>query len=322
MYRKILISGLAVLLGIGILYQPYATAEEKKMSKSTTAEVKIEIKKPDAGNEKIKSLFEEISFLNLVNGLNLTEKQIKDIIAYNQEALQLKSEINQQNEDLKKEIIVAYQELKKAVEKNQGIPKDVEKRAFEMEMRGKKELKEQAMPAVKEIENKIAAVFSDAQKEVINTFNPCLIPPQNLKNPVRAGQATDNTMFTNMLKRLRSIPESEWEENKDNFVQKHLDGIQSHLGKFTPEEIGQEKKRILEVVENARTMDDAEFELNLPQLAESFKPKHKTKELHEELQKLEEQRFNALGRIGRLFLQPCVVPVLTKRLEMMKTQDK
>lgn len=320
MYRKILIAGLVVLSATGILHQPYATAEEKKMSKPATAEVKMEIKKPDAGEETIRSLFEEISFLNLLNGLNLSDAQMKDIIKYNQEALQIKSEMNQQNEDLKKEIIEAYQELKKAVEKNQGISKEVEKRAFEMEMRGKKELKEQAMPALKEIENKITAVFSDAQKEVINTFNPCLIPPQNLKNPVRAGQATDNTMFTNMLKRLRSIPESEWEENKDNFVQKHLDGIQSHLGKLTPEEIAQEKKRILEVIENARTMDDAEFELNLPQLAESFKPKHKAKELHEELQKLEEQRYGTLGRIGRFFLQPCVVPVLTKRLEMMKTQ--
>jgi hypothetical protein len=204
------------------------------------------------------------------------------------------------------------------LEKNQPVPPEVEKRAAQLEQRAKKEIHMNSSQALKDVEKKLDKVFTDAQKEVINTFNPCLIPPKDLKNPVRAGQASDNTMLTNMLKKLRSMSEDEWEKMKDGFVERHLNEIQKHIGKLSAEELAAEKKRILEIVENARTMDDAEFQLNLPRLSESLKPAHKVKEMREELHKLEENRMNALGRVGQFFMKPIVVPILTKRLEVMK----
>ncbi|MFA5794474.1 MAG: hypothetical protein WC980_05335 [Candidatus Brocadiia bacterium] len=314
MYRAIILLALAGLAST-VLWQSPAINAADKADEAAVCPMP-QAPKPE---EQMRMLFEDISFLNLLNALNLNEKQITDIIACNKDAQAIREEAGARNEKLLKECVAAYQTLKDTLEKNQQVPQETEQRAFRIEQAVKKELQTENNRRLKEVESKLDGVFSDAQKEVINTFNPCLIPPKNLKDPVRAGQASDNTMFSNMLKRLRGIPDKEWQTRQDDFVQRFMGDAQQHIGKLTEDEYAKEKERIIGLVDKARAMNDAEFELNLPQLSESLKPTHKVKELRQELSSMEEQRFNMLGRTGHFFLKPNITPILTKRLELVKS---
>lgn len=277
--------------------------------------------KPSEFEMKLQKSFEEISTLNLINGLNLTEDQIKQIIECNKELETLRQGCNKEFESVASDTLDAYGKLKEAVEKNQGIPKDVERKAFMMEQQIK-QMREEMMQEAGQIEKKLDGILTEAQMEVINTFNPCLIPPKNLKDPVRAGQANDNDHILNMFKRIRSLPADVYDKEKDKIVSKHLEEIQKHIGKLTEQEYEQEKQNTLTVFEKVRAMKDVEFELNGPEVATDYMKhgkKLKGEELRDEMMKLNQTRHGGLGRAGRYLLGPTVVQVLTKRLEMMKS---
>ncbi|MBI4712126.1 MAG: hypothetical protein HY762_02290 [Planctomycetes bacterium] len=277
--------------------------------------------KPPEFEMKLQKAFEEISTLNLINGLNLTQDQIKQIIECNKELETLRQDCNKEFESVASDTMDAYGKLKEAVEKNQGIPKDVERKAFMMEQQVK-QIREEMMSEASNIEKKLEAVLTEAQMEVVNTFNPCLIPPKNLKEPVRAGQANDNDHILNMFKRIRSLPSDVYDKEKDKIVSRHLEEIQKHIGNLTQEELEQEKQNTIAVFDKVRAMKDVEFELNGPEVATEYMKhgkKLKGEELRDEMMKLNQTRHGGLGRVGRYLLGPTVVQVLTKRLEMMKS---
>jgi len=319
------------LVLVGLLIGLAAVADEKKEStgsETTSASVKTEanvsIVKTETFFDAIGRAFQEISTFNLVNGLNLTEEQIKQLIDCNKELDELRQDCVKEYEAIADEVLFAYGKLKEAVEKNQGIPKEVEHRAFMMEQKVK-QMKEEMIAEAAQIEKKAEKILTEGQIEVLNTFNPCLIPPKNLKDPVRAGQASDNEMLINMLSYLRSLPDEIFEREKDKIAEKHLEVVQHHLGKFTAEEARRAKERLLGFLEKLRSMTDEGFELNKSELADELKSitPDKAKELREELGKLDKQRRGGFGRVGMFLLKPeIVIPVLTKRLEMMKNMPK
>jgi hypothetical protein len=291
--------------------------------KKEANEASIKHKKPFAIIEdKIEELFEEITLLNLINGLNLTEEQIKQIIQYNNEVQLLREQIEEVNNKTIQKVIDAFSKLKSALEKNEGIPKDIERYAAMMDQENK-EIKEGMMNSVAAIEKELTTILLEGQIEVINTFEPCLIPPKNLKDPVRAGQAQDSEQGLNLLRRVRKIPQEIFDQDKYEIVERHLEMVQKHTGKLTNEERKTEAERLLKVMEQARAMSDKEFELNGPDLARQFmteskKTCKKDKELREELERIHQTRRGGPTRIGRYLLNPRILPILGKRLEMMK----
>ena len=274
------------------------------------------------GERQIRGLFEQITFLNLINGLNLTEAQVKSIIRINEKAREKASIFQQEQSPLVSEVVAAYGELKNTLEKNQGIPPEVERLAFMMEQK----LKTGRQGLIDEgsgLEKEIAQVLTEAQMEIVNTFEPCLIPPKNLKNPVRAGQANDDEMGLKFLARLREMSNEVFEEKIDFIIKKHLDQVKKHVGKLSEEEYQAEGERLYELAVKAREMSDVDFELNSSELAAQIKPPIKEKELRAELHKIEQSRGKTLGRVGRYLLKPeVVISLLEKRLELMVNQPQ
>ncbi|MBI4833724.1 MAG: hypothetical protein HY811_02735 [Planctomycetes bacterium] len=274
--------------------------------------------------QKYQQAFTEIMLLNLVNGLNLTDTQIPKLIDLNKKADNLRKEYESKANELAGEVLTAYQKLKEALEKNQGIPENIEQKAFRME-RQIIELKKEFESKLPGYEKEAEKILTRAQLEIINTFNPCLIPPKNLKDPVRAGQANDNEMLMNLFQRIREIPDEVFERDKDKIVRKHLEMLQEHIGKLTQDEYKEEKECFLELIEEVRNMDDVEFELNAPDMATKYMErgkKLKGEDLREEIMQLEKTRRGGVGKIGHFILNPAMAPILAKRLEMMKNTPK
>lgn len=274
--------------------------------------------------QKYQQSFQEIMLLNLINGLNLTEEQIKKLIDQNQKVDKLRKEAEAEMNKLAADVFEAYQKLKETLEKNQGIPKDVEQRAVKME-RQIIELREKVEAKLPELEKEAESILSDAQLEIVNTFNPCLIPPKNLKDPVRAGQANDNEMLMNLFQRIRSLSSAAWEKDKNKIATRHLEEMQKHIGRLNEKEYAQEKEKFLTLLEEIREMDDVEFELNAPDLADEYMKhgkKLKGEDLRDEMEQLRKTRRGGFGRVGQYLLNPTVVPILARRLEIMKNTPK
>lgn len=277
--------------------------------------------KPDC-EEQIRGLFEEIMLLNLVNGLNLTEDQIKQLLQYNKEVQTLKEQMEAENTRTLNGVINAYTKLKSTLEKNEGIPKDIEHQAFMMEQEVKR-INGELMESVANIEKELTGVLIESQVEIINNFNPCLIPPKDLKDPVRAGQAANSEQGLDMLRRIRKMPPDVYEDRKSEIIDRHLENIQKHLGKLNDDEKKRESERLMKVMDKARAMPDKDFELNGPDLAREFfndskKTLEKDKELQKEADKIRQERHGGPTRLGRFLLNPRIVSILEKRLELMK----
>jgi hypothetical protein len=56
----------------------------------------------------------------------------------------------------------------------------------------------------------VEEVLSEGQKAVLSSFTCCLVPPQSLSDPVRAGQADSDERVVALLRRVRSCPDSHW----------------------------------------------------------------------------------------------------------------
>ncbi|MFH0953905.1 MAG: hypothetical protein V1873_06215 [Verrucomicrobiota bacterium] len=63
---------------------------------------------------------------------------------------------------------------------------------------------------LKELSAKACGMLTPAQREILDGFKPCFIPPRNFRDPVRVGQAKNDTGFgEKAFDKLRAVPESQ-----------------------------------------------------------------------------------------------------------------
>ena len=296
--------------------KPKQDTDTTNNDEPTLEEINLEIR-------KVKQL---ISFLNLFNGLHLSEEQLEELIKINEEYKADLEEYKERARERMKEWLNALNDWEKALE-NGELPKDLMHRAgradFGLAM-GKKKMEDLKL----KYKGRLETVFTDAQKEIIKDFAPCVIPPKNLKDPVRVGQASVNDRFIKELRRLRRVPRSRFHNVLDKVLQRHPPKHIIKKHRMTEEEVRKERERVRKLLIKVYNMDDTEFELNKEKLAEELKFKSRVKELHEEIRKLNEEirkqrRKENPGSYGvlRWFLKPSIIPILKKRLAMLRGEE-
>lgn len=267
--------------------------------------------------KKVEELRGEISLINLVNGLNLTEEQTRELIAINKEVQALKESYKQKGEQIAAESLAAFTELKQSlIENGPNVPPKTTGKANEASEKAKP-LKEEMLAKLPPYQDKIESILTEAQKEVINSFKPCLLPPKDQKNPVRAGQAATHEGAVNILRRIRQIPQDEYEQKRADILAKAFTKFEDKHGKLTEDEKAREQARLFGLVDEARSMSDVEFEINKEELAGKFAIKDKREELSEELKNLSEYRAKdkpRLNKFGRFFLDRKMAGVLEAKL--------
>ena len=275
----------------------------------------------DETRVKAESLRGEISLINLVNGLNLNESQLTQLINVNKELQELRKNYKEKGQAVGEELNASLAELKKSlIECGFNIPTEVGKKANEMKEKAE-QLKEEYEAVLPPFQEKVEKVLSEAQKEVIATFKPCLLPPKSQKNPVRVGQASSNEGAINILRRLRDVPQKVYEAKKNDILQKQFARFEKKHGKLTDEEKIREQERLFGLVERVRAMSDDEFEITKEELANEFKVKDLREELSERLKTLTEQREKdkpKLNKTGKFFLNPKMLGILEAKLEGLK----
>lgn len=251
--------------------------------------------------DKVEELRREIRLLNLVNGLDLTPEQMEMILRNAEESKKLRERFKATLLLRKEEMEELLEEIKIYLEENREIPiptaqnhnrlnKEMKKARFEMEEK------------IRDLAKDIEEGLEPHQLFQLQKFIPCIIPP---KGEARIGQAENRMGLTRSLERIRRIPSRFYQRRKEEILSRTVEGMKIHvpLGVDINEE---EMKRHIEAIyDEARSLEDAEFEIQKERLAEDLISPIKP----------EIPSHNLTRKIAGFLLSPEIIPILEEKIE-------
>ena len=259
-------------------------------------------------------LKQEITCLNLINALHLTSDQTRKILEVADRQKQIRSEYVSRVAGGGKEMEALLSELKGVLQKNNPIPDTLARKVHISEHRERRARNTHATQIAGNAK-KLNTILTSAQLKVIETFKPCTIPPRDLSDPVRAGQASESGRGENMLRRIRETPTDVYRKRRDAIVDRQMSLAEEVHGRYTKSERSKEKKRILALLDRTRRMSDVDFELKKSELGQDLRPRHKIPELIAQLEKA--KPGGGKGKAARFLLSPAAVSVLRTRAETL-----
>lgn len=229
----------------------------------------------------------DIPSLYLINGLSLTEEQIRKLVSILQQAKSIEDKAEAVIEKIEKK----YQ---------RDIDKAIEKTMDEISAKGKvdrhtlkssrsnylrdKTINELSAVRTEKTENLDAladeayGLLTPSQQEIVASFKPCFIPSRDFRDPIRVGQAANDTSTgENILSKLREVPEDKMDEAKKRV----LDDMVPHLmykrhikysEKAAQKAYNELSERLEEVLPQALALSDIDFELQKSALSKDLLP--------------------------------------------------
>ena len=119
------------------------------------------------------------------------------------------------------------------------------------------------------------AVLRPGQRKVMEDYKPCLIPPKNLKDPVRVGQAADTSHLAEWLASTRGKGDVRIEEMINRLIEGEID----RLGPMDEPAVEARRELLRETARQVADMTEVEFALNKDDLAEEIQPVDRKKTL-------------------------------------------
>lgn len=268
--------------------------------------------------DRVLRLHEEISTLNLLNGLNLSREQMTQILNLARQAQVLRRQVTSGSREVTgslQEAESAFTALKAEIMKG-AARGEIPARAQKINAR-LKELREKNLDQVtagyEALTRKLTQVLTPEQLQVVETFKPCLIPPLDLRDPVRAGQAAPQGLVKR-LRQLREMPENAWQARREMIARNAVEKFHKHP-RLSEEEKAAEAARLLALMEKARRLPAVEFEMEKERLAEEIHPKERLKVQRAEARaRFQEENSWKKSRLSRFLLGDAVVSVLEQRL--------
>jgi len=251
--------------------------------------------------EKTEEMRREIRLLNLINGLDLTPKQMGIILENALEYQGMRARFEKDLLNGQEEMEAALEEIRRYLRENKEIPPQAvqQYRRLDREFREDRlKIQEEMKDLAKEIEESLEL----HQLYQLQEFVPCIIPPKGEK---RIGQAKDYRGMTKSLERIRRIPSRIFQQRRDEIVWRTLGGLKLHAPFFSDLDEEEMKSHIELIYDEARNLEDAEFEMQKERLAEDlispFKP--------------EIPSNNLIRKISGFLLSAEVIPLLEARVD-------
>ncbi len=121
------------------------------------------------------------------------------------------------------------------------------------------------------LSSQVKAILSDGQEAILGDFSCCLVPPQDLSNPTRAGQAESSQKSLDLMRRIRECPPQWWPLLRGGL----LTAVDRLTGVVSPG-AGEARKaatraEIEKLLDRVRGMSDVEFEMEKEALARAVK---------------------------------------------------
>lgn len=261
------------------------------------------------GMEELQKIHEEISLLNLLRGLYLSEDQITQICEIAVEADNIvKSTASPILKD--REVILAtFADLRNKLFQGPGQETQSQKKAQLINDR-LKEAQENILEQLAKLEKRVTRVMTSAQIEIVEGFVPCLIPPKDLKNPVRVGQAgAAEGPLARITELIYATPEDVWNERKTILLGKVVEKIEEESGKLSDSMRSDLLNRLIATAQKIRATEPVDFALKKGNLADELL-------LIDHTRRGSRSR-KSLGKIGRWFLSETALRILPRWKDAM-----
>ena len=279
-----------------------------------------------AKKKRIEGLLKDISAINLLNGLQTTTAQQQDLLALAKSVKTWRESMldSESITHLLSESEAALRALKREIQKGEPATGDLPRKASRMNHK-LKETREKVLGQAKirfsEFEKQLGSILTWEQKKVVNDFKPCLIPPKDLRDPVKAGQAGSNEGIIKKLRKIRKIPEKVWEKRKGKIFEKPVEKFSQKKYKMSDEEKQAEIQRLIDIAEKVRALSDVQFEVEKENLAEEVKPEDKLAKLRKTIvERRPGNRGPKPSKAAKFLLDERIIPILEERLALARRQ--
>jgi hypothetical protein len=256
------------------------------------------------GFTDVGDLQREVQLLNLLNGLELRESQMRFILEKAHEAQEIRGEFQGKADGNVAETAVVLTELKATLMRGENITDSSRERWFSIHSENQG-LREEYQAEMTRIAREVQVVLEQHQIYALEHFVPCVIPPQG---EARIGQAQDTTAGEEILARIRAIPTARFERNKEEIARKIMERLKSHLPRGFLLVINEDEEvvRILSILEEARGLSDVEFELQKTDLVQQVAFAYE----------LPQAPVDVCLKIERHLLDPRIIPLLEEKLTL------
>ena len=273
------------------------------------------------GEARLRALFMDISTINLLNGLRTTREQTQAVLDLAREAD--KRNTDAPDADLYRvtlaKALEAYESFKAEANKGEPPGQRLSRNALYYENRIQALQAQRARHAdgfLAELDQRLQKALTEGQLQIVESFEPCLVPPRDLKDPVRAGQV-ESDRGVKVLARLRGIPQGVWDREKERMAERHVQmAIEGDQLQITDEKArAAARQAFIDAVEKARGMSDVQFEMEKGTLAAAFSRKQARQALFERSRVARPKALpQRVSRAARWLLHPRVIPILEARL--------
>lgn len=114
-------------------------------------------------------------------------------------------------------------------------------------------------------------ILTENQKAVVANFSCCLLPPKNLSDPVRVGQAGVAGWQEEMLEKARKVGPNLWPLARRYTLDKVLQAERLKNPGLTEAQADEIRARVGEILDRARGLEEMEFQLQKTKLCEEMK---------------------------------------------------
>lgn len=255
---------------------------------------------------------EEISLLNLLRGLYLSKDQVQKIADLARKAQALRESATAPFLKDKERILKTFAGLRDSLYLSPGEEKETQEQAGKLDH----EMKE-AMGTVHDqisgMEKDVDGILTDAQACIIDDFKPCLIPPKDLRNPVRVGQANDAPgALGKAADLIYSAPDALWKKRGAGLLDKMAVRLEEESGAMSETFKGDVRRRLAEIAARIRGTSDVDYAVKRGDLANEF--------LLIDSRKALKQGHKKVGKNGRWLLSETAARILPRWQEAMGRQ--
>jgi len=261
--------------------------------------------------EEIAALKADINLLNLMNGLNLTPAQLAAIRKAASGCATATSRVEAPGSDMH-----ALQEVYGALRRGETPPagamtrlqSPTAKRGAGYMQARRRELAEAQTRGLE----LLLDVLTPEQGDVLLTYAPCLVPPMNLRDPVRAGQANDTEPLMLIADRLRTMPLTH------DAAERCLAQAEAHHGVIPAGEREGIVNLLLRVARDAQALDDVAYAAERETLAARLAPVHRLTTLKDRLRELDGSDTVIRRHVVAFLCDPRIVPLVEDRLDRLE----
>lgn len=247
-------------------------------------------------------LVRDLHSLNLINGLHLSGGQMKRMMPLVEESALLEKELADAKRacfvDFNKALVKIRTRLESHNDITEELQEELDRASLPLE-----KLEAKRRDRMKILSRQVLDILNDNQKFILNSYEPCMVPTPNISEPERIGGVIGAQEFGEQLDFMRKMPPDTYLAARKKLIDDKVRQMKVFNADFQIRSVVSQMEKAMD---EARKMDDVEFQLNRDRLATVRMPPSKREGMEEEF-------------ASRYLLNPYLYRIFKNRTEKEKS---